>query len=55
MNLISNCIISLVIKTLEDQFAKNEPQLKQVFLLEVLTITKEIIEWLESKVETKQS
>ncbi len=50
MNLLSNFIVSSIVKSLESQFVSHVPELQQTFLNEVSSLVKIVSDWVDSKV-----
>jgi hypothetical protein len=53
MSLISSFIQTQLLKALEDQFVAHEGDLKDAFVAEVDAFAKEVLQWVESKVQAK--
>lgn len=49
MNIISNFVVSDILKMLEEQFIAHQPELQQAFLSEVSVLAQGIGQWLTTK------
>lgn len=54
MSLLSNFLVSSIIKYLENQFLEHEPDLQQAFLREVDEFVKTVAKWIEEKLTNEE-